>query len=69
LPPATNKEIVRTLRKSFLDTLKDAEFLAEMNKANLAVTPVGGDVIGGIVSGLFKLDAQMVAKLKSVLVP
>jgi len=69
LPPATNKEIVRTLRKSFLDTLKDSEFLAEMNKANLAVTPIGGDIIDGIVSGLFKLDATMVAKLKSVLVP
>ena len=69
LPPATNKDIVRTLRKSFLDTLKDPEFLAEMNKANLAVTPVGGEVIDTIVSGLFKLDAQMVAKLKSVLVP
>ena len=69
LPPATNKETVRLLRKSFLDTLKDPEFLAEMNKANLAVTPVGGDVIDGIVSGLFKLDPQMVAKLKNVLVP
>ena len=69
LPPATNKEIVRNLRKSFLDTLKDPEFLAEMNKAKLAVTPVGGEVIDGIVSGLFKLDSGMVAKLKGVLVP
>ena len=69
LPPATHKEIVRTLRKSFLDTLKDPDFLTEMNKANLAVTPVGGETIDGIVSGLFKLDAGMVAKLKSVLVP
>ncbi|MEX0803083.1 MAG: hypothetical protein WD688_07180 [Candidatus Binatia bacterium] len=39
-----------------------------LNKANLTVTPVGVDVIDGIVSGLFKLDAQMVTKLKSVLV-
>jgi tripartite-type tricarboxylate transporter receptor subunit TctC len=69
LPPATNKELVRLLRKSFLDTLKDSDFLAEMNKANLAVTPVSGEVIEGIVAGLFKLDAQMVAKLKNVLVP
>jgi tripartite-type tricarboxylate transporter receptor subunit TctC len=69
VPPATNKETVRVLRKSFMDTLRDPEFLTEMNKANLAVTPVGGDVIDGIVSGLFKLDASMVAKLKSVLVP
>ena len=69
LPPATNKETVRVLRKSFIDTLRDPEFLSEMNKANLAVTPVGGDIVEGIVSELFKLDAQMVAKLKSVLVP
>ena len=69
LPPATHKEIVRTLRKSFVDTLKDPDFLTEMNKANLAVTPVAGETIDGIVSGLFKLDAGMVAKLKSVLVP
>lgn len=69
LPPATNKETVRTLRRSFMDTLKDPEFLAETSKANLSVTPVTGEVIDSIVSGLFKLDAQMVAKLKSVLVP
>ena len=69
LSPATHKDLVRTLRKSFLDTLKDPEFLVEMHKANLAVTPVGGEVIDGLVVGLFKLDAGMVAKLKSVLVP
>lgn len=69
MPHATNKEIVRTLRKSFMGTLKDPEFLAEINKANLSITPVTGEAIDGIVSGLFKLDAQMVAKLKSVLVP
>jgi hypothetical protein len=40
-----------------------------MIKANLAVTPVGGETIESIVSGLFKLDAGMVAKLKAVLVP
>jgi len=33
------------------------------------VTPVAGNLIEGIVPGLFKLGAQMVAKLKSVLAP
>ena len=69
LPPATHKDTVRLLRKSFIDTLKDPEFTAEVNKANLAVTPVGGETIEGIVTELFKLDAGMVAKLKTVLVP
>lgn len=58
----------RSATKSFMDTLRDQEFLTEINKANLAVTPVSGDVIDGIVSGFFKLDARMVAKLKRVLV-
>lgn len=46
-----------------MDTLRDPDFLTEMNKTNLVVTPVAGI---GIVSGLVKLDAQRVAKLKSV---
>jgi tripartite-type tricarboxylate transporter receptor subunit TctC len=69
LPPGTPKERVRLLRKSFMETLKDSEFLGEANKASLTITPVSGEEIEEIVSGLFKLDRPMVAKLKSVLVP
>jgi hypothetical protein len=54
------------LRKSFIGTLRDPKFLTEIVKANL---PVNGTIIDGIVPGLFKLDAQRVAKLKGVLVP
>jgi tripartite-type tricarboxylate transporter receptor subunit TctC len=69
LPPGTPKDRVRLLRKSFLETLKDPEFLTEAGKASLTITPVTGEEIEDIVSGLFKLDQVMVAKLKSVLVP
>jgi tripartite-type tricarboxylate transporter receptor subunit TctC len=69
LPPGTPKDRVRMLRKSFLDTLKDPEFLADATKSSLTIAPVSGEEIEQIVSGLFKLDAAMVAKLKSVLVP
>jgi len=69
LPPGTPKERVRMLRKSFLDTLKDPEFVADATKASLTITPVTGEEIEEIVAGLFKLDAAMVAKLRSVLVP
>lgn len=44
-------------------------FLADTNKARLVITPVTGEEIEDIVSGLFKLDGAMVAKLKGVLVP
>jgi tripartite-type tricarboxylate transporter receptor subunit TctC len=69
LPPGTPKDRVRLLRKSFLDTLKDPELLAEAAKTSLTINPVTGDEIEGIVAGLFKLDAGMVAKLKAVLLP
>jgi tripartite-type tricarboxylate transporter receptor subunit TctC len=69
LPPGTPKDRVRLLRKSFLDTLNDPEYIAESNKTGLTIGPVTGEEIEEIVSGLFKLDNAMIAKLKSVLLP
>jgi tripartite-type tricarboxylate transporter receptor subunit TctC len=69
LPPGTPKDRIRLLRTSFLDTLKDPEYIAESNKTSLTISPVSGEEIEEIVSGLFKLDSAMIAKLKSVLVP
>ncbi len=69
VPPETPKDRIRLLRKSFLDTLKDPEYIADSNKTGLTIGPVTGEEIEEIVSGLFKLDNAMVAKLKSVLVP
>jgi tripartite-type tricarboxylate transporter receptor subunit TctC len=69
VPPETPKDRIRLLRKSFLDTLKDPEYIADSNKTGLTIGPVTGEEIEEIVSGLFKLDNAMIAKLKSVLVP
>lgn len=69
LPPGTPKDRVRLLRKSFLETLKDPDYIAEARKASLTIGPVTGEKIEEIVAGLFKLDAPMVSKLKTVLVP
>ncbi|HEV8340957.1 MAG TPA: tripartite tricarboxylate transporter substrate-binding protein [Candidatus Binatia bacterium] len=68
-PPGTSKELVKLLRKAFMDTLKDTEFLAEARKGNLDIEPVTGEEIEAVVNGLFKLEPDWVAKLKSVLVP
>jgi tripartite-type tricarboxylate transporter receptor subunit TctC len=69
VPPETPKDRIRLLRKSFLDTLRDPEYIADSNKTGLTIGPVTGEQIEEIVSGLFKLDNAMVAKLKSVLLP
>ena len=65
--PGTPKERVELLRKAFLDTLQDKEFLAEAKKAKLDIGPVTGEQVERIISGLFKLEPALVAKLKETL--
>ena len=64
LPPGTPKDQVQTLRKAFLETLKDSEFRAEAKKAQLDIGPVSGEDLARIVNNLFKLDPALVAKWK-----
>jgi len=65
--PATPIERLQLLRKAFLDTLKDEEFLAEATKAKLDIAPVTGEQVERIISGLFKLEPALLAKLKETL--
>ena len=67
LPPGTPKERVQVLRKAFLDTFKDKEFLDEVTKSKLDVDPIPGEQVEQIVAGLFKLDPALLAKLKQIL--
>ena len=67
LPPGTPKERVQVLRKAFQDTLKDAAFLAEVEKAKLTILPVTGEELEKMIGDLFRLDPALVAKLKAIL--
>lgn len=67
-PPATPKERVSLLRKAFMDTMKDSEFLADAKKSKLELDVVAGEEVEKLVSGrLFKLEPAMVSKLKEIL--
>jgi hypothetical protein len=67
LPPGTPKERVQLLRRAFLDTLKDREFLAEAEKTNLDVGAVSGEDVEKTIGGLFKLEPTLLARLKAIL--
>ena len=67
LPPGTPKERVQVLRRAFQETLKDAAFLAEAEKAKLTLDPVTGEELEKMVGELFTLDAAILAKLKEIL--
>ena len=69
LPPGTPKERMNLLRKAFQQTWKDAEFLADAQKAKLDVEPITGEDLEKMVGKLFKLNRPIVGKLKEILGP
>jgi tripartite-type tricarboxylate transporter receptor subunit TctC len=66
LPPGTPKEPVQIIRQGFWKTLSDPEFLAEAKKANLKTDPVSGQELEKIVTGLFRLEPELVTRLKTI---
>src|SRR3954467_10155829 len=53
-PPGIPFDRVDVLRKAFMDTMKDPEFLAEADKAQLEITPVSGDALQKLVADVYK---------------
>jgi hypothetical protein len=58
---------VQILRKAFVDTLKDTEFIADAKKSRLDTDPLTGEEIEKIVAALFKMDTGLVNQLKEIL--
>jgi tripartite-type tricarboxylate transporter receptor subunit TctC len=67
LPPNTPKERVQIIRKAFMDTMKDPEFLAEAKKANLDINPDDGATLEQNVKDILKLEPGLIAKLNEIL--
>jgi tripartite-type tricarboxylate transporter receptor subunit TctC len=67
LPPNTPQERVQMIRKAFMDTMKDPEFLAEAKKANLDINPEDGATLERNVREILKLEPALIGKLKEIL--
>jgi hypothetical protein len=61
-PPELPKDRADMLRKAFLDTLADKEFLAEAQKLKLEVTPVPGTRVQDIVREIYATPRAVVQK-------
>lgn len=57
------------LRKAFIDTMSDGEFLAHAKKSNLDISPLSGEDVAKTVDNLFKIEPAVAAKLKQILLP
>ncbi len=67
LPAGTPKDRAQILRKAFMDTMKDPEFLADAKKSKLDIDPISGEEVQKMVAGMFKLPPGLVARLKEAL--
>ena len=67
LPPGTPKDRVQILRKAFIDTMKDPEFLADATKAKLDLNPLDGAELERNVREVFNLDKGLIPRAKEIL--
>jgi tripartite-type tricarboxylate transporter receptor subunit TctC len=67
-PPGVPKDRSEALRKAFMDTMADNEFLAEIDTARLEISPVSGDKIESLILDIYKTTPPAVAEKAAALV-
>jgi len=66
-PPGVPADRVAVLRKAFMDTVADKEFLAEADKAQLEITPIDGASIQKLVGEIYQTPAAVAKKAAEIL--
>jgi tripartite-type tricarboxylate transporter receptor subunit TctC len=66
-PPAVPADRVAALRKAFMETLRDREFLAESEKMKLEINPVSGDEVQKIVQDVYRTPKPVAAAVAEML--
>jgi tripartite-type tricarboxylate transporter receptor subunit TctC len=66
-PPGLSKDRVEALRKAFMDTMRDKDFLADAEKSQLEITPVAGDEIERLVKEVYATPPEIAQKAAQLL--
>jgi tripartite-type tricarboxylate transporter receptor subunit TctC len=66
-PPDLPAGRVQALRKAFDDTMKDAEYVAELKQRRLDINPMTGAEIDKLVGELYQTPPDVIATTKSVI--
>lgn len=67
--PETPEDRVEAVRQAFADTMEDEAFLERAEEANIAIDPISGEELAGLVDSLYELDEDLTADLAEVFVP
>ena len=65
MPPGVPAEQVDTLRAAFAATMKDPAYLAEMQKSNRELSPIGGEEMQGMMREVAAVPRETLVKLNS----
>jgi tripartite-type tricarboxylate transporter receptor subunit TctC len=68
-PPGVPKERAEALRQAFLDTMKDKDFLADADMAQLEINPVTGPEIEKLVKDVYQTPPAIAARAAQALGP
>jgi tripartite-type tricarboxylate transporter receptor subunit TctC len=66
-PPGVPQDRAAALQKAFMDTMKDKTFLAEAEKAQLEITPLGGPAIQKIIEEVAATSPDVLKKAAAML--
>ncbi len=61
-PPRVPADRLALLRKAFMETMKDKEFLAEAEKMKLEITPVTGEKVQALVAEIYRTPPAVLRK-------
>jgi hypothetical protein len=68
-PPETPADRVAALRKAFMDTMKDKEFLADAAKTGIDIIPMEGSVVSRMWAEYASTPASLVEEAKKATTP
>jgi hypothetical protein len=68
-PPETPVDRVSALRKAFMDTVGDKEFLADAEKTGIDISPMEGALVASMWAEFASTPPAIVARAKAVTTP
>src|SRR5499427_7811187 len=66
-PPGVAPERLAVLRRAFMDTMNDAEFRADADKAKLEITPVPGEKVEALVRDIYRTPRAVAQRAAAAL--
>ncbi len=66
-PPGVPPVTVAALRRAFMATMADNEFLADAERSKLEITPVSGERIQALVADLYRTPPELTKRLAEML--